>query len=208
MIGEIEDALVYACQACLPGVDVASGPFEYDGSYIKKFVTQPPAARIIWAGGEAEDETEFTMGADFRVLVMVGWEGDDENSRRRKVGGAYDVIIALMAALHNLALKKVTRANAGDPWTVTDDTLTRLRVEAVGNLGDGEDDRMGLAIYEITLVCEIELKPADPYKGVAVDWLRVGTTIDLPNEGEGFDPDAGDEIGKDGDFPGTFDLPQ
>ena len=200
MIGAIEASLVALCNLCLlddpsdPNsgrtVNVSSGPWEYDGSFLKRFVSELPAVRVVWEGGEAQNATDFTLSAEFSVIVMTGWRGGTEESRRIGTNMAYSIIGRLVPGLHRVKLRK----DIDDP---SSELLTLVQVEGVGNLGSGEDDRLGVAVYEISLSCEIplDIQPAQ-FKAALDDWLRAGVDFDLPDEGEAVD------------LSGDFDLPQ
>ena len=189
MIAEIEDALIALCDGCLTGADVASGPGEWDGGYLRTLIPDLPAVRVVWEGGAARDETDLSLDATWTVFVVTGWKGGDQKSRRRGSAMAYAMLETLCAALHNLLLYEMN-----DP---TRDALTRVRIDTVENRWTAEWDRVGVAIYGIVLDLEMPIDITEErYKAAFDDWLRAGVDFDLPDEGSAVD------------LEGDFDLPQ
>ena len=84
MIAQIEAALVRLISGCLGDeVDVATGPGDWDDSYIRNLLTDLPAVRIVFDGGVQEQpETFILMDSRWVVFIAVGWKGQDEASRR------------------------------------------------------------------------------------------------------------------------------
>ena len=189
MIADIEDALIALCDQCLGAeVDVASGPGEWDGAYLRTLTPDLPAVRVVWEGGAARDETDLSLDGTWTVFVVTGWKGGDQQSRRRGTGAAYAMLEILGAALHNLLLHERNDSSF--------DSLTRVRVDTVENRWTAEWDRVGVAIYGIVLDLEIPIDITEAqYKAALDDWISAGVGFDLPGEGSAVD------------LEGDFDLP-
>ena len=89
MIAEIEAGLISFIDECLDGVDVAAGPGEWDGGYIRKLLSVAPAVRVVWSGATmAQRATEATMEGAFSIYIPGGGA-----RTRRPVGSAQPAAI-------------------------------------------------------------------------------------------------------------------
>ncbi len=71
MIAQIEAALVRLISGCLGDeVDVATGPGDWDDSYIRNLLTDLPAVRIVFDGGVQEQPETFIL-MDSRWVVFI-----------------------------------------------------------------------------------------------------------------------------------------
>ena len=204
-IAAAEDWLVAVCKDTLgDAVTVLTGPGAWDGSYLEKLLTSLPAVVITWDGGTAADSTSLTLNATWTLYIITGWQGGDEATRRRAATkGAYVIFTALAVRLHkeNMGQRQYTAAGTGgavanipDPEAL--DGFGHLIVVDITNEWSGEWDRVGVSIYALELQQNMPLLGVD--SASFDDWLRTNMTIDIEG-GEEFDPDAGDEIGVDGD---------
>ena len=52
-IAATDGALIRLLESCnFPGVDIASGPHEWDGGYVQRLLTSAPAIRVVFMGAE------------------------------------------------------------------------------------------------------------------------------------------------------------
>ena len=201
-ISDTDSALVRMLNDCdFPGVDVASGPHEWDGAYVQKLLAAAPAIRVVFAGaephGDTANSTELNMDGRWMAYIVVGWNGRGEEARRIGAGAGHDLLHRAASVIHSAIL--------------TDGVGDRLPIPAVYGidiLADAALDRVQLWVAAITVVVELPLPLLDTENcyGPLDDFLRVGSTIDLPDTGEPAPP--ADQIGEAGDLPGRFDLPQ
>ena len=208
-----EDWLKAVCIDALGGaVPVITGPGEWDGSFVKKLLTDLPAVVATWDGGTAVDSTSLTLDASWTLYVITGWKGGDEASRRRAATtGAYAILTALAVRLHNTNMGERQYTAAGGGGAVPNipaledlDGFGHLTVADITNEWSGEWDRIGVTVYALELAQQMPLElPVD--ENIA-DWLRTNLTIDIEG-GDAFDPDT-DEIGVDGDVTSKIDMPQ
>ena len=186
-IAPIETALVDFIRGCLPSaVDVQAGPGDWDPAYVRSLLTDLPAVRIVFDGGEQGPETFVTMKTSWAVFLAVGWKGQPEPSRRQGADGAYAILDVLVPALHGA---KLTDPNGKK--------LTSVDVESIENLWTAALSASRMAVYGIGISLDLpfDSDPADA-KGRLDDFLEAGVEFELPD-----DPAA--------DLPdGDFDLPQ
>ena len=212
-IAAAEDWLKAVCADALGGaVPVTTGPGEWDGSFLKKLLTDLPAVVITWDGGTAGDSTSLVLGVTWTLYVVNGWKGGDEATRRRAATtGAYAVLTALAVRLHNTNMGERQYTASGGGGAVPNipsledlEGFGRLRIAGITNEWSGEWDRVGVAVYALEIEQNVPLElPVDEN---LADWLRTNLTIDIEG-GDEFDPDT-DEIGVDGDVASRFDMPQ
>ena len=196
-------ALVRLLAGCaFPGVDVASGPFEWDGAYVTRLLSAAPAIRVVFRGAEEYDgdkTTELILAGQWAIYVVTGWNGKDQAARRLGAGAGYDLLHRAAAALHSAIL---TEANG--------ERLPIASVTGIEVLADSALDISNLWLAGISVSVELPLPllETDACYGPLDDYLRTRATFDIPGAGHDFDPDAGDEIGVDGDVTSQFDQPQ
>lgn len=197
MIAETENQLVALLTECLPGVDVASGPGQWDGAYLQTLLGSLPAVRVTFGGLDNPTPSSSYLKADatWTIYIVTGWRGGNERERRLGPNMAYSIIQTVLPVIHNRALADENGQ-----------TISRLAIEGTENLWSGSWDTMGASIYSVQVASEIVLDPEDAgLKSALADWLTAGISFDLP--GEGTDPDP-DRIGEVGDLVGRVDLPQ
>ena len=104
-IAKAEDWLIGMCRDVLgDGMKIVSVPGEWDGSFTHNLLDELPAVGIAFSGGEAKDGTSLTLDATWSLFVFVGWQGKDEQFRRRgdaSTKGIYAIVSALAYWLHN-----------------------------------------------------------------------------------------------------------
>ena len=167
-------------------VDVASGPGAWTGTYLQKLIASLPAVRVAFQGAVVRDNTMVTADTDWSVIVVAGWNCDDEAARRRGMRGLYAMLECLVWRFHNVQVGEI-EGGGGDP-------LGRARVDRVLNLWSEEWERVGVSIYEIEIVASLPMEPTKPE--TLDDFLRAGVDWDLP------------DVGEDADLSDLFDLPQ
>ena len=197
-----DSALVRLLESCaFPGVDVKSGPHEWDGAYVTRLLSAAPALRVVFMGAEpyadTKTSTELILDGQWAVYVVTGWNGKDEVARRIGAGAGYDLLHRASAALHSAIL---TEENG--------ERLPIASVTGIEVLADSALDIANLWVGAITVVVELplELTPQDSCYGPLDDYLKTAATFDIPG-GHEFDPDA-DRIGVDGDVAAEIDMPQ
>ena len=194
-LARTEAALTALCVDCLPGVNCEPGPGEFDGEYLQSLLGDLPAVRLAWREGDIEGSSVVNIDSRWSVYVVTGWRGGTSLTRRIGVGAAYAILETIVPLLHGARLSDAEGA------------LPTVRVSKVSNLWSGQQNAVGIAIYEIDLMTpdqlDIPLDKQSPFH----DWLRTAATFDLPGVGHEFDPDT-DEIGIAGDLASTFSMPQ
>ena len=194
-------ALVRLLDSCgFPGVDVASGPHEWDGAYVTRLLSAAPAIRVVFRSAEEYDgdkTTELILAGQWVVYCVTGWNGKDQAARRLGAGAGYDLLHRAAAAIHSAIL--------------TEENGERLPISSVTGievLADSALDIANLWVGAITVVVELplELLPTDACYGPLDLYLKTAATFDIPG-GDEFDPDT-DEIGTDGDATSRLDMPQ
>ena len=182
---------------------MTTGPGTWDGSYLKKLLTDLPAVVITWEGGGAAASTSLTLDSTWTLYVITGWQGKDEEFRRRgdaATKGAYMILTLLGSRLHNASMGEIQRSATGAvipgvPSLESLEGFGRLRVSEIANEWSGSWDRIGVAVYAL------ELSQNTPLEGVDAegfdDWLKTNMTLDIP-EGRRIRSRRRDEIGVDG----------
>ena len=198
-----DDAIVRLLEGCdLPGVTVQSAPHEWDNGFIQRLLTATPAVLVAYLGAEAYDDTKTSTVLDmvgkWAVYCVVGWNGADQKSRRIGVGAGFDLMHRTAAAIHGARL---TESNGN--------RLPQTTVEGLQVLTDSSIDIANLWIGEIAVSVDLplELLEGDACYGPLNLYLKTAATFDITG-GREFDPDAGDEIGVDGDVTSRFNQPQ
>ena len=188
-IAATDAALVRLLAGCaFPGVDVASGPHEWDGAYVTRLLSAAPAIRVVFRGAEEYDgdkTTELILDGQWAVYVVVGWHGKDEAARRLGPDGGLDLLHRAGAALHSAIL--------------TEENGERLPISSVTGievLADSALDISNLWVGAISVAVELPLPllPSDSCYGPLDDFLRVRGPLVMP------DPAADIDI--------AVDLPQ
>ena len=78
---------------------------------------------------------------------------------------------------------------------------------SIETLTDSALDLGNLWVCEVQVEVELPLDIPVDCVGPLDDYLKTAATFDIP-DGHEFDPDAGDEIGVDGDLASQFDQDQ
>ena len=124
-IAATDGALIRLLESCnFPGVDIASGPHEWDGAYVQRLLTSTPAIRVVFMGAtefsDTANSTSLNMMGKWSAYCIVGWNGRDEKARRLGQGGGLDLLHRCASALHGAIL--------------TDDNGDRLPIASVSGL--------------------------------------------------------------------------
>ena len=198
-----DSALVRLLESCdFPGVLIQSAPHEWDAGFIQRFLTVTPAVLVAFIGaepyGDTKTSTTLDMVGKWAAYCIVGWNGADQKARRLGAGAGFDLMHRAAAAIHGAIL---TEPNG--------ERLPQSTVEGLQVLTDSAIDLSNLWIGEIAVSVDLplELMPTDACYGPLDDYLKTAATFDIP-DGHEFDPDAGDEIGVDGDLASQFDQDQ
>ena len=175
MIAEAEDWMLEEIRGRLGTVfrSVESGPGEWSDAYLKRVISEAPAVRVAWLGGQPQNSSMLTLNTRWAVYVLTGWSGGDQRDRRRGTArsiGAYRACEVIAPLLHNAEVPGVGR----------------IRVAAVENLWTGAVDRVGLALYAIDVVIPVPLDPITDASGLD-DFLRGGVDWNLPDSGQAVD---------------------
>ena len=192
-IAQAEDFIIGECRTLLgSGVSVEGGPGELSGAYLKNFLTDLPAVRVVFDGLEARDSTALYVDMVFSVLVIVGWTNEGEEARRRAsaLRGAYPIMECIAARLHNSDSWNPTSRVTGQEYVPG-----RIRVEGIENRWEAPMGSIDVAAYAVMLNMDAQIDDECPMPSVLDDFLRAGVDFDL-------DEDAAS------DLEGDFDLPQ
>ena len=202
-IAETDEALVRLLDTCgFPGVTVMSAPHEWDAGFVQRLLTDVPAILVAFIGGEPFGDTKTStvleIEGKWSILICTGWHGRDQAARRLGAGAGFDLMHRAAAVLHGAIL-----------MDAKGNRLPIAQVEGLGVETDSALDLANLWVGSIAVNVELplELMPSEDCYGPLDEYLRTAATFDIP-AGDEFDPDAGDEIGVDGDVTSRFDQPQ
>lgn len=183
MIAEIEDWLIdttrteLECYFGAGSVDVDSGPGEWDFSYLKSIglISDLPAVRVVVEGAAARDTTALYLDVGAAIYIVKGWSSQDQRARRRGTQGIYRVTEILAPRLHNVTIPDVGQC----------------RVDTIENRWTGALDRIGVALYAISLDINGGMDYVQPPAKPLDDFLRAHIDYDIP---DGEDVDATDDV--------------
>ena len=196
-IYQTDSALIQLLQDCnFLGVDIASGPHSFDGSYIQRLLSSTPAIRVVFLGCEKypDSTTSLSMAGKWAIIIITGWNGASEEARRIGPGAALDLLARAGGALHSAVLKD----EHGE-------RLPLIQVDSMEVLSEGSADLANVYIAEIGITIEVPLEIPEFCQGPLDELIRVRATFDI--EGGKPRPDIGD-AGDAGDSPAQIDLPQ
>ena len=187
-IYQTDSALIRLLQSCnFPGVDIASGPHEWDGGYIQRLLTSTPAIRVVFLGAEeftnSRNSTTLSMAGKWAAYVIVGWNGQNEKERRLGAGAGFDLLHRVASAAHAAILMEE------DGSRLPISSVTGLDV-----LADSALDLSNLWIGAVEISVELPLDLQPECMGPLDDFLRVRGPLVVP------DPAADIDI--------AVDLPQ
>ena len=196
-IYQTDSALIRLLQDCnFPGVDVASGPHSFDGSYVQRMLSSLPAIRIVFLGCEKypESTTSLSLAGRWSIILAVGWNGASEEARRIGPGAGLDLLARAAGAFHAAVLKD----EHGE-------RLPLIQVDSIEVLSDGAQDIANLWVAEIGVTIEVPIEIPPDCVGPLDDFIRLNYTFDI----EGGEPAPPIErAGFDGDVPGRDTLDQ
>ena len=202
-IGDTENALLGLLRNCqLPsGVHIGSAPSTWDSGFVQRLIPSTPAILVAFLGAQPHADpgssTSLNLIATWGVYAVFGWRGKTQEDRRLAVDAGYDVVARIAPILHNAPIQDPQHQRLPFPDVVSIETLTDSALD-LGNLW----------VCEIQVEVELPLDIPVDCVGPLDDYLKTTATFDLPGVGHEFDPDAGDEIGTDGDATSRFDQPQ
>ena len=180
-IAATDSALSRKLKDCgFPGVDISSGPHEWDGGYVQRLLTSTPAIRVVFMGAEqfanSATSTTLSMAGKWAAYVVVGWNGQNEKERRIGVGAGYDLLHRTASALHSAIL--------------TDEDGSRLPIASVSGLdvlADSALDLSNLWIAAVEISIELPLDLMPECTGPLDDFLRVRGPLVMPDPAEDID---------------------
>ncbi len=203
-IAETDAAIIRLLDSCaFPGVNIESSPHSWDDGYLQRLLGALPAIRVAFTGADPYDDTATSTVLDmvgtWEAYICTGWNGTSQEERRKGAGAGFDLLHRAAAALHTAILKD----EVGN-------RLPQVVVDGIEIVSDSALDISNLWVAGIRLKVELplELVEGDACYGPLDEWLKTAATFDLPGVGHEFDPDAGDEIGEDGDVTTQIDMPQ
>ena len=174
-IAATDSALIRLLEGCgFPGVDISSGPHEWDGAYVQRLLTATPAIRIVFMGAEPYSDTatstSLNMLGKWAAYVIVGWNGQNEKERRIGAGAGYDLLHRTASALHSAIL--------------TDDNGDRLPIASVTGLdvlADAALDLSNLWIAAVEISGELPLDLMPECTGPLDAFLRIRGPLVVPD---------------------------
>ena len=172
-IAATDSAIIRLLESCnFPGVDVASGPHEWDGSYVQRLLTSAPAIRVVFMGADEynDQSTSLILAGKWAAYVVVGWNGADEKARRLGPDAGYDLLHRCASAIHNAVLME----EDGSRLPIA--TVTGLDV-----LADGALDISNLWVGAVEISIELPLDLLEPCIGPLDDFLRVRGPLVVPD---------------------------
>ena len=178
-IYETDSALIRLLQDCnFPGVDVASGPHSFDGSYVQRMLSSLPAIRIVFLGCDKYPDatTSLSLAGRWSIILAVGWHGAGQEARRIGPGAGLDLLARAAGALHAAVLKD----EHGE-------RLPLIQVDSIEVLSDGAQDIANLWVAEIAVTIEIPIEIPPDCVGPLDAFLRIRGEIDLPGPADDID---------------------
>ena len=172
-IYQTDSALIRLLQSCnFPGVDVASGPHSFDGSYIQRLLSSTPAIRVVFTGAEpySDSTTSLSMAAKWSIIIITGWSGASEEARRIGPGAALDLLARAGGALHAAVLQDENG-----------DRLPLVQVDSMEVLSDGSADLANVYIAEIGITIELPIELPENCVGPLDDFLRIRGYLVVPD---------------------------
>ena len=164
-IYETDSALIRLLQDCnFPGVDVATGPHSFDGSYVQRMLSSLPAIRIVFLGCDKfpEATTSLSMAGKWSIILAVGWHGASSEARRIGPGAGLDLLARVAGALHAAVLKDEDG-----------ERLPLIQVDSIEVLSDGAQDLANLWVAEIAVTIEVPIEIPEICQGPLDDFLRI-----------------------------------
>ena len=172
-----DDAIVRLLESCdFPGVQVFSGPREWDNGYLQRLLVAAPAIVVAFLGGEPYEDsktsTVLKLEGRWGVYICTGWNGMGQKERRHGAGAGLDLTHRAAAAIHTAIL---TEPNG--------ERLPQTIVEGIGVETDAALDISNLWVGSIAVSVELplELLEGDACYGPLNDFLRIRGEIDLPD---------------------------
>ena len=178
-IYQTDSALIRLLQDCnFPGVNVASGPHSFDGSYIQRLLSSTPAIRVVFLGAEPypEPKTSLSLAGKWSIIIFTGWNGASEEARRIGPGAALDLLARAGGALHAAVLQD----EHGD-------RLPLIQVDSMEVLTDGSADLANVYIAEIGVTIELPMEIPEECTGPLDDFLRVRGPLVVSDEADDID---------------------
>ena len=171
VIRTVEDYLLAQCREALDCYELAdasvdTAPSEWSGAWVREYIRNVPAVRVIFDGGANGDEFELNLQSFWSIFVVTGWRGSDEAERRRAHAGAYRICEILARWLNH----KLPSDAAGP---IVPDTINNITEFAM--------ERLSLTVYEIVLAIQLNIdsepppgKPLDDFLRGDIDWQLAG----------------------------------
>ena len=180
-IAATDSALIRLLEGCgFPGVDIASGPHEWDNGYVQRLLTSTPAIRVAFLGaeshGDSDISTSLNLDGKWAAYVIVGWNGKNEKERRIGAGAGYDLLHRVASALHTAILSE----EDGSRLPIA--TVTGLEV-----LTDSALDVSNLWIAAVEISVELPLDLMPECTGPLDDFLRVRGPLVVSDEADDID---------------------
>ena len=190
-IAATDTALVRLLDTCgFPGVQVFSGPREWDNGYLQRLLGVTPAIVVAFLGGEpyedSHNSTVLKLDGKWGIYICTGWNGMGQEERRLGAGSGLDLMHRAASVLHTAPLEDANGSR-----------LPQVAVEGLGVETDAAVDISNLWVGAIAVSVELplELLPTENCYGPLDDFLRVRGDIALP--------DPADDIGIAVDLPQT-----
>lgn len=161
MIAAAEDAIVARIKKIAgDGLRACESlPANFDVAEVRAHNRLAPAVYVAFLGGEAIEENELTLNAEFAVFVLTS--GGNELQRRRGAApaqgtGAYALMMLILPLLHAYKLPKIGS----------------LTCTGVHNLFSDALDGLGISLYSATFKVPLVLDASDDPEGDLADFLK------------------------------------
>ena len=182
-IAATDEAIVRLLDTCgFPGVQVFSGPHEWDNGYLQRLLASAPAIVVAFLGGEPYEDSKTSTVLDLEgkwgVYVCTGWNGMGQAERRNGAGAGLDLLHRAASVLHTAIL---TDAKGN--------RLPIVQVEGIGVETDASLDISNLWVGSIAVTVELplELLPTEDCYGPLDDWLRIRGPLVVPDPADDID---------------------
>ena len=182
-IAATDQALVRLLVTCaFPGVQVFSGPREWDNGYLQRLLGVTPAIVVAFLGGEPYEDSKtsnvLVLDGKWGVYICTGWNGKGQEERRLGAGSGLDLLHRAASVLHTAILLDEHGGR-----------LPIAQVEGIGVETDASLDISNLWVGSIAVSVELplELQPSEDCYGPLDDFLKIRGPLVVPDPADDID---------------------
>ena len=182
-IAATDNAIVRLLESCsFPGVQIFSGPREWDNGYLQTLLGATPAIVVAFLSGEpfenSTNSTELQLQGKWGIYICTGWNGKGQAERRLGAGAGLDLLHRAASVLHSAILM----GERGERLPIT-------QVEGIGVETDAAVDISNLWVGSIAVNVELplDLLPTEDCFGPLDEFLRVRGPLVVSDESDDID---------------------